>query len=170
MKKIILTIFVLITTTLFVNAQQVIELPYSKMINKNAGKWDKWNSKWDSEEGNVGSNPLIIFKKESNTKFSLLFISNFPESMTGVFEDVVYDADKTKQIRKKNSNPNLTAYKFLNSKRYVWTDNITLEEICRDPSKWKKTKNAKIYFWNPDSALLYTSGVGLSASQIEAMF
>lgn len=170
MRKIFLTIFVITATTLFANAQQIIELPYSKMINKNAEKWDKWNSKWDSEEDNVGSSPLIIFKKESSTKYWLMFISNFPESMTGVFEDVVYDTDKTRQIREKNSNPNLTAYKYENSGRYLWTDNITLDEICRDPSKWKATKNAKIYFWDSESALLYTSGVGLSASQIEAMF
>lgn len=170
MKKTILTIFAIAASILFANAQQVIELPFSKGIIKNDSKWGKWDSKWNSEVEEMGSSPLLIIRKVDKNTFSVLMVSNFPESMTGVFENVIYDKIKTNQIREKNSNPNLNAYKYANSSRYLWTDNVTLDEIYQNQSKWNNTKNAKIYFWDKNGASLYTSGASLTEKNINVNY
>lgn len=168
MKKMLFTLIAIMISTLFANAQQVIELPYSKFLIKGDSKWGKWDSKWNSEVAEVGSSPLLILKKENNTTFWILKVSNFPESEIGVFDKLIYDSAKTEEIRKKNSNENLTAYKYEDSPSnlYLWTEHVTLDEIYRSQSKWNTTKNAKIYQWNSRGASLYTSGASLNENHI----
>lgn len=167
MKNHLFIIYVLTLMSISVNAQQVIEFPYSKQINKNDGKWE---TKWNSEEEIIGTSPMLILKKVKNGTYSVRYISNFPESAVAVFYDVVYDPVKTEQIRKKNSNNNLTAYKYPSTGyyfgKYLWASNITLEDIVNNPSKWASTRNAKIYMWGEESAMLYSNGVSLTSEQI----
>lgn len=170
MKKLLLTIVAIAIVSLSVHAQQVIQLPYYKTTEKVDGK-NKWANKWISEVAYMGSSPMLILKKENSTTFSILKVSNLPESEIGVFDTVIYDPTKTEEVRKKNSNPNLTVYKFQDSSsyRYLWTEHATLDEIYRNQSKWDSTKNVKIYKWySKGGGILYSSGFSLKEEHIDA--
>lgn len=168
MKKTFLIILAMTIATFLANAQKAIELPYSKMILKlENGKWDKWPSKWSSELEVIGKSPKLVVKKINNKTYAIRYLSNFGDVPDGPFENVIYDFEKTEKLRKSNSKSTLTAYRYIGSSTYLWTSNITLDEIAENPSKWKNTKNAKIYIWGKKSAALYTSGLTMKPEQID---
>lgn len=164
MKKLLLTTLALMLSVLFVSAQTSIKLPYSKSTGLTNGKWEKWPSKWESEKVEFGYIPILYIKKIDSEIYQLQLDQG--GSSSGIFkENVIYDAEKTKELRK--SNPNLTAYRYTGSKDYVWTDNVTLNQLSSDASKWTSVSDAKLYFWNPSlgSATLYSAQASLQAAQ-----
>lgn len=165
MKKAFLAIVVIALTSVVANAQQTIELNYYKMIMKEKGKWGKWDSKWELGEFSNGKNQKFVVKKIDDKTFATRYISAWGDNPPEPFETVVYDPVKTEQIREKNSNPNLTAYKK-DEETYIWTDNFTLNELAEDSSIWTTRKKARFYSWTSDGALLYTSGGHLKPDQI----
>lgn len=166
MNKLLFTTLALIMSTLFVTAQTSIKLPYSKMTELSNGKWNKWPSKWESQKTLYNYVPTLYIKKLDSEIYEL----RLDQGGSGVFkENVIYDPEKTKEIRKSNSNENLSAYRYTGSKDYLWTDNVSLKMLSDKPSNWTSVANAKIYIWNTSmgSATLYVPSIPKSTPAIQ---
>lgn len=170
MKKTLFTIFIITLTSLTTNAQQAIELDYFKMILKTKNKWGKWDSKWSSGEFSNGENMKLIVKKIDDSTFGIKYISAYEDNLPEPFQKIIYDPIETEKIRKNHSNSNLTVYKHINNEEYIWTDNITLNDLAKDSSKWTTTKKAKMYAWTSEGGILYTSGTNLKPEQIKSYY
>lgn len=170
MKQAILTTVVLLTCVSYAMAQTRIEFPYSKSIGMTNGKWDKWESTWTNLERDASYVPGFTVKHVGGGTYYYVMDEGGTSDFT---EEVIYDSAETEKIRKHNSNNSLTAYKFADSRNYLWTENITLKQITNDPSSWKSTSNAQIYIWSYDlgSADLYSAqGSVLPAQKYKISF
>lgn len=155
MKKLLLTTVALLMCVTFATAQSSIKLPYSKSIEQTNGKWGKWPAKSKSQKAEFNFVSILSVKLINAGTFDLQLDQGGSLVYT---ERVHYDDTKTKELRRKTSNNNITVYKYWDSKNYIWTDNISLKEIAISPNKWTTNPNAKIYIWWHDlgSAALYT--------------
>jgi len=167
MKKTLFIIFTIVLSSVVTNAQQEFELDYFKMIMKTNNKWGKWDSKWTLGEFSNGKNMKFVVKKIDDSTFGVRYISAYGDNPPEPFKEIIYDPIETEKTRKNYLNPNLTVYKYKGEEEYIWTDNITLNDIAKDSSKWTTTKKAKMYAWTSDGGLLYTSGTNLKPEQIK---
>ncbi|MBB6682620.1 hypothetical protein H4O20_14320 [Aequorivita sp. 609] len=160
MKKLIISCIILMCATM-VKAQVRIELPYSRSIEIKNGKWESWPSNWDSEKQLYGSIPSLAVQHLSGGSYEVKLYDG-----GDMYTDkVIYDSVETEKIRKQFTNNHLTAYKYADSKNYLWTDNITLKQIAKSPSLWVSTAKAQIYLWEHElgNAILYTAKTIASA-------
>lgn len=167
MKKTLSTILIITLTSIAANAQQSFELDYYKMIIKINSEWGKWESKWAPGTFSNGENMKFVVHKIDDSTFEVKYISAYGDDLSEPFKEIIYDPIETEKIRNNHSNPYLTVYKYKESEEYIWTDNITLNDLARDSSKWTSTKEAKMYAWTSDGGLLYTSGTNLKPEQIK---
>lgn len=167
MNKALLTTIALLMSAMLVSAQKSIKLPYSRNIEKKNGKWAEWSKTWESEKTLNGYIPILYVKKLDTDIYELQI--DYGGSSSGIFkEKVVYDPSETAKVRKSNSKNTLTVYRYTGSTdNYLWTDNITLNEIASTPSKWTSNKDAKIYIWDfqQGSASLYSAQASLQEAQ-----
>lgn len=147
-----------------VTAQVRIDLPYSRSIDLKNGKWESWPSKWESEKEIYGSIPSLSVKHISGGTYEIKLY----EGGDMYTDRVTYDAAETEAKRQQSSNNNLTAYKYADSKNYLWTENLNLKQIVSTPHLWKSTTKAQIYLWEHDlgSAYVYTANTVTLAPRI----
>ncbi|MCW2260161.1 MULTISPECIES: hypothetical protein [Sphingobacterium] len=141
MKKLFSLLFAIIITCMNAFSQTSIKLPYFKEFNETSKKWPV---EWLSSKKEFDFIPILSIKKLDNEIFTINI--DFGGSSSGIFKNnVVYDPAETKKIQKNNANTNLMAYRYTGSDDYLWTENITLNEIWTNPTKWTSSSNAKIY-------------------------
>lgn len=151
MKKLLLTAAAALLTSISAMAQSTpLLLNYAKTRDIN----ESWPKEWEKQNAAVGGVPSITIKKIDNDIFKVEI--NMGGTWTQV-NNVVYDPTETARIRKVNNSTSLTAYRFTESKDYIWTKNTTLAELYSSPSKWKTNADAMIYTWEHSlgSASLY---------------
>lgn len=141
MKKLFSILFAIMVTSISAFSQTSIKLPYFKEYNESSKKWP---TEWLSSKKEFDFIPILNIKKLDNEIFTINI--DFGGSSSGIFKsNLVYDPAETKRIQKNNANENLMAYRYTGLDDYLWTENITLDEIWSNPNKWTSSSNAKIY-------------------------
>lgn len=130
------------------NAQssQIVSTAY-KQIFYIDGQWGKWPGYWTSYKSEGRSNPVIrittISEGSSGDFYRLqLFIDRNVEADFYV----AYDPVQTAQKRRDWDDQYVNCYKDENGD-YVYTQNVSLQSLAKDPSAWADNENATLYLW-----------------------
>src|SRR5690554_4937905 len=113
MYKLHFTIFALLTAILFATAQTetTINLPFSRCIEFENGKWGEWPKNWNPEFLEDELQPVLTIKQIDEDTFDLRLTKALSAS-DAITDRVHFDAAETKRVRKKTNNDNITVYKY----------------------------------------------------------
>lgn len=169
MKKILILCIVLLVGTNMANAQSGSTTPMAekkkpktskldavrivltsyKEIKRTNGKWQSWPSKWTTYTSKNRSNPRIRISllDEDRIIYNLQYIID--GEVIKDF-DVVYDADRSVEIRKNWDDEYVNCYvvEGESEDKYVYLQGLSLSQLVKDVESWSKIKDSKIYIWD----------------------
>lgn len=134
-------------TTKSVNAQTgTIGLTAYMHTTLENGKWLPWSNNWINylEEG-TQHNPTIQITRMGQDPYVYNMRYFTDEGMVANF-DVVYDGEKSSQMRKQWNDNVTNCYKD-DAGDYIYVRKTSLDELCQKPDKWKDYENSEIYMY-----------------------
>ena len=149
MKKTIVLLVAIFLCLSYTQAQtSAIALTSYKTIGMTNGSWDSWPSNWTSYASEGTSNPEIQITLINEDPF--IYNLRYYVSGDKVADfDVIYDADKSVEMRKAWDSKYVNCYSDENGD-YIYVQGSSLDQLIKNVNAWATNTESKIYMFLPN--------------------
>lgn len=149
MRKTVFLFLVLISIashSVYAQSSEIVATAYKQAFWMN-GKWGEWPSYWTSYESERRSNPVFRITTISEGPSGDIYrLQMFIEGKVEADFYVTYDFEATAIKRRDWDDEYVNCYKD-DYGNYVYTHNVSLQALAKDPSAWADNENATLYLW-----------------------